>query len=84
MDSVDNIDPEIIIVVEGHYGVVDRLGFHSSPEPTFEEEVQRDPRAAMQNRLARAKKFEVQGRIKISKQLRKEACQIKKIICAMS
>jgi len=82
VDLIDNIDPEVIVAVEGRHGIVDWLGFHPSPDPSFEEEVKRDPVAAMSNRLARAKKLEAGGCIKKAQQLREEAEKIKQIIFA--
>jgi len=79
--DVDKVDPEIVIVaVEGRYGILDWQGFHPSPRPSFEEEVRRDPVSAMNNRLARAKKLQSQGCIKMAKKLRKEAEGISQII----
>ena len=61
MDIIDNVDPEIIVAVKGCYGVLDCQGFHPSPEPSFQEEIRRDPVAAMNNRFARAQKLKNQG-----------------------
>lgn len=82
MDIVDNIEPEVIVAVRGHHGILDWLGFHPSPEPSFEEEVRRDPVAAMDNRLARAAKLEAKGCTKRPQQLREEAKRIEQIIRA--
>lgn len=80
MDIIDNIDPEIIVAVGGRYGVFDRSGFHPSPEPTFEEEIRRNPMAAMSNRLARAKKLKSKGCLGMAKQLEEEADKIRCIL----
>ena len=60
MDMVDSVEPDIIMAIEGRYGIFDWQGFHLSPESTFEEEMNRDPISAISNRLARAKKLQSQ------------------------
>lgn len=76
---IDNVEPETIVAVEGRWGTLDWLGFHPSPEPSFEEEARRDPLGARSNRLARAKKLEARGCLKRAQQLREEADQIKRM-----
>ena len=84
-DSFDaDSEVDLVVSVNGHYGVLDWRGFHPSPEPSFQEEVRRDPVAAMSNRLARAKKLEIKGCKKRAEQLKKEAKMISCFISAKS
>lgn len=86
IDSNDELDAELIdtdsniISVNGHYGVIDSFGFHPSPSPSFEEEIRRNPDAAMKNRLIRAKVIKRQGHKELANQLLLEAEQISRMI----
>lgn len=89
VDIDDELDSEVtvgldIVAVKGRYGVIDWLGFHPSPKPSFEEEVRRDPVAAMNNRFSRARKLKSQGCKKLAQQLLKEAHKIKNMIASVS
>ena len=88
VDIDDEPDLEVsvgldIVAVEGRYGVIDWRGFHPSPNPSFEEEVRRDPVAAMNNRFSRARKLKSQGCPKLAQQLLKEAYRIKDMIMSV-
>ncbi|MBI2049844.1 MAG: hypothetical protein HYT35_00065 [Candidatus Staskawiczbacteria bacterium] len=79
MDMLDNIDSDTVVKAEGHYGVLDYKGFHPSPEPTFREEIERNPETALSNRLARAKKLYNKGRVEEANKLMEEVHEIKRI-----
>ncbi|TSC93839.1 MAG: hypothetical protein CEN87_739 [Parcubacteria group bacterium Licking1014_1] len=81
-DNADNADLETIVEINGCYGVLDWQGFHPSPEPSFDDEVRRNPVSAMKNRRSRAMILQKQGHFKKARKLREEAEQIKRIIDA--
>ena len=79
MDTLDLVeDDEVIAVSKGHHALIDWRGIHPIPEPTFFEEVRRDPYLTWLNRVNRAKILRKRKMIKEAEKVQKEADAIDK------